>query len=111
MARAGRTSLQTIKTNSGATKRQSVCIADHPNLFDAAAIATELPQAALVGDLFRGSIIGHSAEIHFYICDRESNRSDIRRLLKEMAPSASQFFTGHFGPVRTAPVMERFEIK
>jgi glyoxylase-like metal-dependent hydrolase (beta-lactamase superfamily II) len=77
----------------------------------AGSLVVVLPQAALVGDLFRGSIIGHSAEIHFYICDLESNRSDIRRLLKEMAPSASHFFTGHFGPLSKESVMRHFEIK
>ncbi|NDD90541.1 MBL fold metallo-hydrolase [bacterium] len=77
----------------------------------AGSLVVVLPQAALVGDLFRGSIIGNSAEIHFYMCDLESNRLDIGRLLNELAPSASQFFTGHFGPLSKESVMRRFEIQ
>ena len=67
-----------------------------------------LPHAALVGDLFRGAIIGNSAEVHFYICDLEANRRDIKRLLSEIAPSVSLFFPGHFGPVEKRAVIERF---
>ena len=77
----------------------------------AGSLIVVLPQAALVGDLFRGSIIGNSADIHFYMCDLASNRRDIRRLLNELAPSASQFFTGHFGPLPKESVMRRFEIQ
>lgn len=67
-----------------------------------------LPQAALVGDLFRGSIVGHSAELHFYMCDLAENRRNISQLLSDWAPDAQVFFTGHFGPVSRAAVMERF---
>jgi glyoxylase-like metal-dependent hydrolase (beta-lactamase superfamily II) len=77
----------------------------------AGSLVVVLPQAALVGDLFRGSLIGNSAEIHFYMCDLESNRLDIGRLLNELAPSASQFFTGHFGPLSKESVMRRFKMK
>ncbi len=77
----------------------------------AGSLVVVLPQAALVGDLFRGSIIDNSAEVHFYMCDLESNRRDIKRLLNELAPSASTFFTGHFGPLSKASVAERFEIQ
>ena len=67
-----------------------------------------LPQAALVGDLFRGSIFSNSAEVHFYICDLEANRRDVERLITELAPSVSWFFPGHFGPLEKAAVLQRF---
>lgn len=59
-------------------------------------IAGEL---AFVGDLFRGGILGPSAEVHFYMEDLEDNRRDITHLLEELAPDATLFFCGHFGPV------------
>ena len=55
-------------------------------------------RAAFVGDLFRGAIVGRSAETHFYMCDLEDNRADVRALL-DAAPEVEVFFTGHFGPV------------
>ncbi|MFN4908792.1 MAG: MBL fold metallo-hydrolase [Bacteroidota bacterium] len=64
--------------------------------------------AALVGDLFRGAIVGSSAEVHFYMCDLEDNRGDVRVLLERLAPTATHFFTGHFGPVSRDAVEERF---
>lgn len=67
-----------------------------------------LPDAAIVGDLFRGAILGSSAEVHFYMCDLAGNRSDVRTLLTDVAPNARVFFTGHFGPVARAAVEERF---
>jgi glyoxylase-like metal-dependent hydrolase (beta-lactamase superfamily II) len=66
-----------------------------------------LDDAALVGDLFRGAIVGGSAEVHFYMCDLEGNRRDVRALL-ERAPAAATFFPGHFGPVERSAVSERF---
>ncbi len=57
-----------------------------------------MDDAALVGDLFRGSIVGSSAKTHFYNCDLADNRRDIAVLLDEIAPKAELFFTGHFGP-------------
>jgi hydroxyacylglutathione hydrolase len=67
--------------------------------------------AVLVGDLFRGAIVGSSAEVHFYMCDLVDNVSDIRQLLKTAAPQAQLFFTGHFGPVSRAAVEARFAEK
>ena len=64
--------------------------------------------AGLVGDLFRGAIVGSSAEVHFYMCDLEDNRGDVRVLLERLAPTATHFFTGHFGPVSRDAVEERF---
>jgi hydroxyacylglutathione hydrolase len=61
-----------------------------------------------VGDLFRGSILGSSAEVHFYMCDLADNQADIRHLLTTLAPNASTFFTGHFGPVLREAVTKRF---
>lgn len=64
--------------------------------------------AALVGDLFRGAIAGSSAEVHFYMCDLDDNRADVRVLLERLAPTATRFFPGHFGPVSRDAVAERF---
>jgi glyoxylase-like metal-dependent hydrolase (beta-lactamase superfamily II) len=61
---------------------------------------------ALVGDLFRGAIVGSSAELHCYMCDLDDNRRDIRALLDRIAPSARTFSTRHFGPVERDAVIE-----
>lgn len=61
-----------------------------------------------VGDLFRGAILGQSAEVHFYMCDVARNRQDVRRLLDDVAPHANTFFVGHFGPVGRDAVIARF---
>jgi hydroxyacylglutathione hydrolase len=71
-------------------------------------LVVTIPGAALVGDLFRGAIAGTSAEVHFYMCDLEDNRGDVRALLERLAPAATRFFTGHFGPVSREAVAERF---
>lgn len=62
----------------------------------------------LVGDLLRGSVIGSGAETHFFMCDLEDNRRGIARVLTELAPDAKLFFVGHFGPVTSEAVRERF---
>ncbi|HEY6876983.1 MAG TPA: MBL fold metallo-hydrolase [Polyangiales bacterium] len=67
-----------------------------------------LPRAALVGDLFRGAVLGSSAEVHFYMCDLEGNQRDVRTLLDQLAPAATTFFVGHFGPVSRDKVQARF---
>lgn len=59
---------------------------------------------AVVGDLFRGEIVGHDAAVHFYMCDLEDNRRDIAWLLDRGAPRANRFYTGHFGAVSRAEV-------
>jgi hydroxyacylglutathione hydrolase len=66
----------------------------------AGALVVKVGDAVLVGDLFRGGIIGSSAEKHFYMCDLEDNRRDIEQLLQDIAPSAVLFFPGHFGPLK-----------
>jgi hydroxyacylglutathione hydrolase len=71
-------------------------------------LVINLGDAALVGDLFRGAILTSSAEVHFYMCDLEGNRRDIKTLLNQLTPSASVFFPGHFGPVKRAAVVEKF---
>jgi glyoxylase-like metal-dependent hydrolase (beta-lactamase superfamily II) len=71
-------------------------------------LVVSVPGAAFVGDLFRGAIAGSSAEVHFYMCDLEDNRRDVRELLGRIAPAATTFFPGHFGPVRREAVEERF---
>lgn len=63
---------------------------------------------ALVGDLFRGSIVGSGAETHFYQCDLELSRKNVAKLLNELAPNAQLFFVGHFGPVSREAVAEHF---
>lgn len=67
-----------------------------------------IPGGAIVGDLFRGAIVGSSAEVHFYMCDLEDNRTDVRALLARLVTKTSLFFTGHFGPVSREAVTERF---
>jgi glyoxylase-like metal-dependent hydrolase (beta-lactamase superfamily II) len=71
-------------------------------------LVVTIPGAALVGDLFRGAIAGSSAEVHFYMCDLEDNRGDVRALLERLAPTTTRFFTGHFGPISREAVVERF---
>jgi hydroxyacylglutathione hydrolase len=63
---------------------------------------------ALVGDLFRGSIVGSGAATHFYMCDLQLNQRNVEVLLKELAPAAQLFFVGHFGPVTREAVSEQF---
>lgn len=70
-----------------------------------------LDEAVLVGDLFRGSIVGRSAATHFYMCDLEDNRDDVRHVLDEVAPQGQLFFTGHFGPVQRAAVEDEFGLE
>lgn len=67
--------------------------------------------AVFVGDLFRGAIVGDGAETHFYMCDLPGNRADVQRVLREIAPRAELFFTGHFGPVERADVAEEFSAR
>lgn len=71
-------------------------------------LVVSLPGAVFVGDLFRGAIVGRSAEVHFYMCDLDDNRRDVGQLLDVIAPNADTFFTGHFGPVKRDAVLERF---
>jgi len=63
---------------------------------------------AVVGDLFRGSIAGRSAERHFYMCDQADNDRDIASVLRREASEAEVFFVGHFGPLTRDAVIERF---
>jgi hydroxyacylglutathione hydrolase len=64
--------------------------------------------AVLVGDLFRGAVVGSSAEVHFYMCSLDDNKCDIVNLLQNIAPGAQTFFTGHFGPVDRTQVLRAF---
>ncbi|MDI1449049.1 MBL fold metallo-hydrolase [Polyangium sp. 6x1] len=66
--------------------------------------------AAFVGDLFRGSLVGSGAETHLFMCDVEGNKRDIARLLGELGPGAKRFFVGHFGPVAREDVADFFEV-
>ena len=63
--------------------------------------------AAIVGDLFRGSVLGHGAEVHFFMCDLAANRADVQRLLHD-TPGLQRFFPGHFGPLDRGAVEARF---
>ncbi|MFN3199937.1 MAG: MBL fold metallo-hydrolase [Bradymonadia bacterium] len=62
-------------------------------------------KVAFVGDLFRGAIVGASAETHFYMCDLADNRRDIEWLLATY-PQVHTFFAGHFGPVSREAITE-----
>lgn len=64
--------------------------------------------AALVGDLFRGTVFTSGAEVHLYMCDLEDNQRDVRALLDVLAPNAQTFFVGHFGPIERSAVEDRF---
>jgi len=68
-------------------------------------------EMVFVGDLFRGSLIGSSAETHFYMCDLEDNRRDIASLLEQREGKTTVFFTGHFGPLAPPAVAEHFGVK
>jgi glyoxylase-like metal-dependent hydrolase (beta-lactamase superfamily II) len=63
--------------------------------------------AVLVGDLLRGSVLGSSAEVHFYMCDLDDNRRDVHDVLARW-PEATTWFVGHFGPVSRQAVIARF---
>ncbi len=56
-------------------------------------------RSALVGDLFRGEIVGNGATTHFFMCDLEDNRRDIEALLSGPAKDVTRFFVGHFRDV------------
>jgi hydroxyacylglutathione hydrolase len=64
--------------------------------------------SAFVGDLFRGAIVGKSAETHFYVCDLDKNRAEIAELMA-ITPPIKTFFTGHFGPVSRDSVQTYLE--
>lgn len=65
----------------------------------AGSLVLVVDELAFVGDLFRGSIVGSSAERHFYMCDVADNDADIATLLSDLAPRATSFYVGHFGPL------------
>ena len=64
--------------------------------------------AALVGDLFRGNVFDAGTSVHFYMCDLEDNRRDVATLLHTLAPAATSFFPGHFGPLERSSVEHAF---
>jgi glyoxylase-like metal-dependent hydrolase (beta-lactamase superfamily II) len=68
-------------------------------------------ELVLVGDLLRGSLVGSGAATHLYMCDLKGNQQDIAHLMKDLAPGATQVFTGHFGPVSRESVLETFEVR
>jgi hydroxyacylglutathione hydrolase len=63
---------------------------------------------AIVGDLFRGNVFDAGTSVHFYMCDLEDNRRDVAALLGELAPHATTFFPGHFGPLERGSVEDTF---
>ena len=72
-------------------------------------LLVKVGSAVFVGDLFRGAIVGDSAEVHFYMCDLAQNQRQLRQLLQSDASAATRFFTGHFGPVSRARVVQLAE--
>ena len=54
--------------------------------------------------------VGAGAATHLYMCDLEGNKRDVARLLGEIAPGATRFFVGHFGPVSRDDVADHFEV-
>jgi hydroxyacylglutathione hydrolase len=64
--------------------------------------------AVLVGDLLRGNVFDAGTSVHFYMCDLEDNRRDVRHVLDVLAPSAAVFFPGHFGPLARESVHATF---
>ena len=67
-----------------------------------------VPGAVFTGDLLRGAIVGGGAELHFYMCDVEKNRRDVRGLVEGLPPGPAAFFVGHFGPLSREQVASRF---
>ncbi len=61
-------------------------------------LVVTIGDAAFVGDLFRGSVVGSSAQTSFFMCDLAENTENIRQLLQGY-PHVQTFFTGHFGAV------------
>jgi len=74
----------------------------------AGSLTVVVGHAALVGDLFRGGMVGSGAEVHFYMCDVPQNRRDIQAFLAHEARDVTTFFPGHFGPVSREEVVDRF---
>jgi hydroxyacylglutathione hydrolase len=71
-------------------------------------LVVRVGEAVFVGDLLRGSVFGKDATTHFYMCDLEDNRNDVRTALDVLAPSAQTWFVGHFGPLSRAAVQKTF---
>ena len=70
-------------------------------------VVTVGDDAIFVGDLFRGAVLGSSAELHYYQCDVAKNAADVRALVTA-SPERSRFFVGHFGPVTREAALARF---
>ncbi len=64
-----------------------------------------------VGDLLRGSIVGKQARRHFYMCDLNDNASDIRDTALLLAPEATTWYVGHFGPLSRDAVAREFAME
>jgi glyoxylase-like metal-dependent hydrolase (beta-lactamase superfamily II) len=75
----------------------------------AGSLVVVVGDAVLVGDLFRGSVLGASAETHYYQCDPEGAARDAVTLARGAGAGAT-FFVGHFGPVPRASVLERLAL-
>ena len=75
----------------------------------AGSLVVVVGDAVLVGDLFRGSVLGSSAETHYYQCDPAGAARDAVALARG-AHEGATFFVGHFGPVPRASVLERLAL-
>jgi glyoxylase-like metal-dependent hydrolase (beta-lactamase superfamily II) len=65
--------------------------------------------AAIVGDLFIGSILRpEEPREHFILHDRNKARESIRRLL-QWQPQIETFYTGHYGPFSRQSLLKAFK--
>lgn len=68
-------------------------------------------EAAFVGDLFRGEIVGNGATTHFFMCDLKDNVADIRGFLAGAGKAVTRFFVGHFRDLSRGDVEGEFGAK
>lgn len=62
-------------------------------------LVLQVGRAVFGGDLLRGEILGGAAATHFYQCDLPGNRAEVARVHEVLAPDATTWFVGHFGPL------------
>lgn len=70
-------------------------------------LVVQIEKQLFVSDLIRGEPLdNHHPAIHFFMCDLEQNKTNIRRMLQL---DAEQWFTGHFGNLKTADVQKFYD--